>query len=139
MYYKQSNVVKCQKKNKKKNGNNKNKQQQKSCAVNKTRNTFPADFGTSFNDVKPPLNEMLLTCMLRTARRNVTKKKQWDREGESGCWPGYIDFTLVIFKIIPFLLLPSANHRIIYVKPGTFLPLLLILIYFLISRQNSRT
>ena len=71
--------------------------------------------------------------------RSVTKKKQWDREGESGCWPGYIDFTLVIFKIIPFLLLPSAIHRIIYVKPGTFLPLLLILIYNLISRQNSRT
>ena len=71
--------------------------------------------------------------------RSVTKKKQWDREGESGCWPGYIDFTLVIFKIIPFLLLPSAIHRIIYVKPGTFLPLLLILIYYLISRQNSRT
>ena len=44
-------------------------------------------------------------------KRSATKKKQWDREGESGFWPGYIYSASVIFWIIPFLLLPSGIHR----------------------------
>ena len=31
-------------------------------------------------------------------KRSATKKKQWDREGESGFWPGYIYSTSIFFE-----------------------------------------